>query len=254
MKVDFIAENNEAGRDRGKTNSLAEDEIHICSASLLDYENELDYLTSILSEDERVRAKKFKFSKDEKLFILARGILRCLLASYLDTFPENIKIVYGLWGKPCLEEGSLLHFNVSHSGIHALYAFTCNYEVGVDLEYIDENINLKEVDLNMFSSIEQEYLKVSNDKVQAFFNIWVGMEAILKTLGKGWLSSEQTIQSRNSNLLIHSLMNSPDNIKISYPVYFNCIPGYASAVFVDGPFLFLHHYKFNHHPLQKFKR
>jgi hypothetical protein len=44
---------------------LTSDEVHIWSASLSEDENDIDYFTSLLSQDERERASSFRFSKDQ---------------------------------------------------------------------------------------------------------------------------------------------------------------------------------------------
>jgi 4'-phosphopantetheinyl transferase len=225
---------------------ISKDEAHIWSASLLTHEYNLEYFLSILSKDERERAERFKFYKDKKQFIIARGILRCLLAAYLNDSPQSVEIVYGLLGKPCLTgEKPPLFFNISHSGPYALYAITREYEVGVDLECIDKNFDLENMAFNIFSPQERTYWETlePREKEEGFFKIWVCKEAILKAQGKGWLETEKEA----SWIDIKFLKNSGELLlkgNIEYPYYFNCIPGYASALFVNGPSLRLRQFKY----------
>lgn len=225
---------------------LSSDKVHIWAASLLDHEYNLEYFLSVLSEDEHKRARSFKFYKDMKQFVIARGILRCLLASYLDAVPQNMEIAYGLLGKPCIAGAQPpLYFNISHSGFHVLYAFTQKYEVGVDLECIDKNMDLENIVLSMFSPQEQAYWEAlkPEEKKEGFFKVWVCKEAILKAIGKGWLETKK----ETSWIDINFLKNPQELIlthKIEYPYYFNCIPGYASGLFVKGPPLHLRQYKY----------
>lgn len=226
--------------------SISGDEVHIWSASLLEHEYKFEYFLDILSQDERERAQSFRFCKDKKRFVISRGILRCLLASYLGEEPQDIEIAYGLSGKPCLAgEKPPLCFNLSHSGSYALYAITRNYEVGIDLEYIDKNLDLESIVLEIFSPQEQDYWKSLEfgEKEEGFFKIWVCKEAILKALGKGWLETEK----EKSWIDIKVLQNSGEPLlkgRVEYPYYFSCIPGYASGLFVNGPPLWLCHYKY----------
>ena len=227
-----------------KRASLKEDEAHVWLASLIDHEKNIPYFRSLLSKDELERAGSFKFLKDQNYFIIGRGLLRCLLAEYLDRCPNDLEIVYGLWGKPCLSKEALLYFNLSHSGGYALYAFTRHYEVGIDLEYIDENLEIENIALNAFSSDELYcWKKLSlEDRLIGFFKLWACKEAYLKALGKGWLGKEQPIKFGSSIFCeekqnVNYLTSTP-----SYPCYFECIPGYASAIFVNGPSLRLLRY------------
>ena len=141
---------------------LKADEVHIWCASLLDPQNDETYFFSLLSEDERERAHRFTFPNDQRRYIISRGILRCLLAKYLNELPHNIEIIYGLWGKPCLLPERSLHFNISHSGDYILYALTLAHEVGVDIEFMDENIEIEDIISNIFSNQELNLWKKNN--------------------------------------------------------------------------------------------
>src|SRR3979409_2142049 len=66
----------------------------------------------------------------------AGGALRDVLAAYLETSPEAIRIVDGAHGKPELAGGEL-HFNLSHSGDVGLVAVAAEREVGGDVQRTD---------------------------------------------------------------------------------------------------------------------
>lgn len=209
--------------------------VHIWSACLSESEKDIPYFISILSEDERQKAEKFKFSRDRNFSIVSRGILRCLLGKYLEKSPKNIEIIYGLWGKPCLI-GQPLYFNLSHSRDCALYAITQNYEVGVDLEYIDSSLDLEAIALSILSPQELAFWESikPEEKLNTFFKHWVCKEAFLKALGKGWLNDQQTTPLKESDRLKNDNKNSERTEKMTTPYCFETIPGYASALFIDG--------------------
>jgi len=222
---------------------LNANEVHIWSACLLGDENNMDYFYSILSEDERERAASFRFFKDQRRFTMTRGILRYLLSHYLGQMPESIEFIYGLWGKPCLSEDKSLHFNVSHSGDYALYAVTLGYEVGIDLEYIDKSLALGDMVVHIFSAAELKEWKTLDpqERINAFFRRWVSKEAFLKASGKGWLEDRED----KKEFPFHTKRSSKkrglnDEMKNLY--YFECISGYASALFVEGELLRPLHY------------
>lgn len=213
---------------------LKDDQVHICSAFLPVHNEDIVHFASMLSKDECERASKFRFARDQHRFIVARGIFRILLSQYLKCKPKDIEIVYGLWGKPALLEENQLRFNISHSGEYALYALTRHYEIGIDLEYINEDLELESMALSLFSSQKATYWDTlsSEEKVKFFFKYWVCKEASLKASGKGLLSDEW----KNSSSMEKTM---------EYSHYFECIPDYASALFIDGPPLQPVYYKWN---------
>jgi 4'-phosphopantetheinyl transferase len=221
---------------RKEIRELKPDELHIWSCSLMEKAYDVDYLRTILSEDEKEKAKKFKFLKDQQHFIVARGYLRCLLALYLNQLPEHIKIVYGLWGKPQVA-GNSLYFNLSHSKGAILYAFVRSYDVGIDLEHINEHIDVEEMALTLLSSQDLSYWNsmTPKAKINAFFRFWVSREAFLKCVGKGLVDSEKNNQF---GAFLFSSSSSRNFLfqKTNFSSYlFECFPGYAGACFVKGP-------------------
>lgn len=123
---------------------LAESSLHVWRADL---SAAFDAAAELLSADEKERAQRFAFASDRERWLRARGILRALLGSYLDLDPSSLRFSAGTHGKPALvvETGRTgsssadLHFNLSHSGGLALYAFSSS-EVGVDVEVeLDRN-------------------------------------------------------------------------------------------------------------------
>ena len=215
-------------------------EVHIWSACLLEDRNNMDYFYSILSEDECERTNGFKFFKDQRRFTMTRGILRCLLSRYLGQTPESIEFIYGLWGKPCLSGDTPLRFNVSHSGDYALYAITHHYEVGIDLEYINKNLELEDIAFHIFSAAELMDWKNLDlqERTNTFFKRWVSREAFLKASGKGWLEDKKELEfnAKKKSQKGH-LTDEATNL-----YYFERIPGYASALFVEGESLHPLHY------------
>ncbi|MBX9621530.1 MAG: 4'-phosphopantetheinyl transferase superfamily protein [Alphaproteobacteria bacterium] len=219
--------------------------MHIWSACLSENEANLPCFTSLLSQDEQKKASHFKFSKDQKKYTISRGILRTLLVEYLGKPLQKIEILYGLWGKPCLPKEKTLSFNLSHSGDYALYAFTQRYEVGIDVEYIDESLELEDMARTVFSTTEFYHWRALNtqEKIHFFFNHWVSKEAYLKASGKGWLESKHALTLTKINDLTQEFKSDlRKEAKIIYPYCFEAIPDYASAIFIEGPPLKPFHY------------
>jgi 4'-phosphopantetheinyl transferase len=213
------------------------DEIHVWNISFLDFTNDIVFFTTLLSQEEIVRARAYKFLADQNRFILGRGLLRYLIAKYLNVQIQAVHITYGYWGKPCIAQKSGLYFNISHSGDYALYAFTRYHEVGIDLEYINANMDLDEIVTDMFSKEDLVYWETlrEQDRVYSFFKYWVYKEAFLKANEKGWLSEKTTLSFKEISLFQQKLVLDKPYSKINYPYFFDCRSEYASALYVKGP-------------------
>jgi len=166
---------------------LPQHEIHVWRASLGRNSACLQELVKTLSSDELDRANRFHFEADRSRFIIARGILRNILSYYLGIEPHQLQFCYGSHGKPALKTCDLLHFNLSHSQDLALYAFTRDRQIGIDLEYVRHLPGLDQIVAQFFSIRERAtFLALpSSQQPAAFFHGWTCKEAILKALGDG---------------------------------------------------------------------
>lgn len=93
-------------------------------------------LWGLLSDDERSRAERFRFARDRRRYVVARGTLRRLLAARLGCPADTVSFAYGTFGKPTLRDAGPLSFNLSHCDDLAVLAVTDGASVGVDLERI----------------------------------------------------------------------------------------------------------------------
>src|SRR5947207_13825915 len=85
---------------------LREDEVHLWITPLTAPAEKLSYFNSILSVDERERARRFRKISDGNRYLVARGLLRCLLGSYVAETPDRLQFTYGVFGKPSLSNES----------------------------------------------------------------------------------------------------------------------------------------------------
>ena len=147
-------------------------------------------LYDVLAPDERARADRFRFEEDRRRFTVARGVLRSILALYLDVEPAAIEFRYGAHGKPSLAEtvdGCDVRFNLSHSYGLALHAFAIGREVGVDVEHMRADTDVMGVARHSFSPGEVEALSSlpAGQRREGFFNGWTRKEAFIKAHGEG---------------------------------------------------------------------
>jgi 4'-phosphopantetheinyl transferase len=130
--------------------TLNDGEAHIWRAYLDVNKSLQNSFLKLLSPDEKNRAQKFRFTKDGRNFIIARGILRSLIGKYLKINPAEISFQYSEFGKPSFANNNSLHFNISHSQNIALFAFIKKFNIGVDVEFVNPILNLKTSPQNFF--------------------------------------------------------------------------------------------------------
>lgn len=175
---------------------LAPGEVHVWCAPLDLGSASAAALVECLSVDERARAERFRLEQDRRRYMAARGVLRQLLARYLGAAPEFLRLEYGARGKPELAPGWAgdMRFNVSHAGTFALYAFTLERRVGVDLERVREVPNAERVARRVFppDELESWLALAAEDRLAGFFSRWTRLEALAKMHGGGvwWIAGE----------------------------------------------------------------
>jgi len=173
-----------------ETLRLGSNEVHVWRADLKFKASGLHSLQQILSADEKARARRFHFQKDREHFVVARGLLRTILARYLEMDPSQLRFWYSPYGKPALasEFGrNGLRFNVSHSHGIALYAMTCGRELGVDVEFNRTDLAEERIAERFFSPREVIALRAlpANMQQEAFITCWTRKEAYIKARGEG---------------------------------------------------------------------
>lgn len=141
-------------------------------------------LTEFLSEEERARAARFVFERDQKRFAVARGRMREVLAATLGVRPSALAFAVSAHGKPALISGELT-FNLSHSGGLAALGISRGPAIGVDIE--EERPLKEDVAGRFFSAREVAALRALPEVEQlgAFYRCWTRKEAIVKAIGDG---------------------------------------------------------------------
>jgi 4'-phosphopantetheinyl transferase len=172
--------------------------VHLWTARLSDWKPSSIELGSIISRRERKRAERLVFPERRDDFILHRGLLRSILAKYLEEKPEQIRITISDSGKPILANHRL-EFNLSHSNDLMICGITAGARIGVDIQYIYPIESLDRVISKILATPEIELLNdvPKDERMELFFTIWTAKEALLKALGSGFQSPANTIQVIN---------------------------------------------------------
>lgn len=140
-------------------------------------------LVAGLSQAERARAARFRFSRDARRFAAARGWLRHVLATELGTAPAEVPLSE-LPGKPRLLEGPC--FNVSHAHELALVAVATG-QVGVDVEHAGAGpaaLHAADIACSPAEAAALRRLPPA-ERPDAFLWRWTAKEAYLKAKGLG---------------------------------------------------------------------
>jgi 4'-phosphopantetheinyl transferase len=166
------------------------EEVHVWRAALARTPREVEALKALLSDDELLRAERFHFRRDRESFIVARGTLREILSLYTGTPPKLLEFSYNAFGKPKLTGAhaeTRIRFNLSHAGGLALYALAAGREVGVDIEFVREDVPCEDLAASFFSRREVAALLAlpACERRRAFFDCWTRKEAYIKARGKG---------------------------------------------------------------------
>lgn len=149
---------------------------------------DLNRCETLLSNDELLRADRFYFERDRRRFVVARSKLRQLLGGYLEIAPTAIVFDYMKNGKPYIYSNSAqIHFNVSHSEEFAIYAISRTCHLGVDIEYLNREIDWQVLARRFFAHSEFTCLENLAQPIRerAFFACWTRKEAIVKATGDG---------------------------------------------------------------------
>ena len=143
--------------------------------------------SSELTGHELERAAKFRFDRDRERYIVAHVTLRLLLGRYLDMAPRSVPIVRLDGGKPTLEGDAPLAFNMSHASDLGLFGFRLEGAVGIDVERIRPNLEIRSIAERFFTPTESRQIENADDdtRFRHFFTTWVRKEAVLKAVGRG---------------------------------------------------------------------
>jgi 4'-phosphopantetheinyl transferase len=141
----------------------------------------------VLSADEHERAARLRFARDRRRFVVARGLLRTLLAERLGVGAAELEFDHGEQGKPRLRRETPLRFNLSHSGSLLAIALCEGRELGVDVEKIRDDLAAESIAGRFLPPPIADEIERCRGRARtdAFFRAWVRQEAYAKARGAG---------------------------------------------------------------------
>ncbi len=149
-------------------------------------------LLTILDLGEQVRADSFISEHNKHGFVIARALLRILIAAYCSCDPKQVAFHYGSYGKPVLDMPSHrsrnFGFNMSHSADAVVIALVADAEIGVDIEELSSGGTHSEVIADACLNAE-ESLRIKDlpksERPRTMLRYWAHKEACLKAIGCG---------------------------------------------------------------------
>ena len=230
-----------------KSNQL-DNEVHIWSAVLDQPKTVIDGYYSILSDYEREMVNKYKSEELKNRQIISKGVLRVLIAKYTNFSPNEINLYYNEFGKPFVSgdsDGNNLFFNLSHSDNIAVFIFSKNWNVGIDVERVKELADMESVVNLCFSESEKKWFgKIqSAKKKEIFYKIWTSKEAYIKAIGKGLSFSPNRIslvQKTDNELFINEINGDKDYSRWKL-ITFKPHPDFISSVVIENDSLTIKH-------------
>jgi len=209
--------------------------VHVWTLDLRMPERMVAKLIPILDSDERKRAESFRFEALRRSFVIAHGMLRCLIGNYLKSDAASIRFRNGPKGKPALRRPPYLQFSLTHSGNLAAFAFTSGCQIGLDLERIRTVEELEGIASRFFCPEEYaELLSLPPEhRERAFFLCWTRKEAYLKAIGDGLAAPldnfRVTLRSEEPARIMHIRHDSNEAERwILHDL--RLAPGYAAAL------------------------
>jgi 4'-phosphopantetheinyl transferase len=156
--------------------------------------------------------------------------------------PAQHRFRYNPYGKPSLSLPSGAHslrFNLSHSRQLALFAFSREMEVGIDVEYVRPDSIVEYITDQIFSPAERAMFRASSENIQSemFFSCWTHKEAYVKARGEGLSRALNEIDlSQHLKEPITFLNITDDSSNVSTWTIFDLHPdgAYRAALAVEG--------------------
>jgi 4'-phosphopantetheinyl transferase len=143
---------------------------------------------AVLSSEEAARAARFRFERDRAAFVARRVWLRHVLASYLKVPPAAIELEASSTGKLELARPAKtgLRFSASRSGRLAVYAVARHQPIGVDVETLEREADLRVAERAFGTEVAAALRALPPlERTRLFLTRWCLMEAAAKATGIG---------------------------------------------------------------------
>lgn len=179
-----------------------EEGIVLWKASLRQPDSTLTVFRSWLDDAEQQRIANMSTAALQRRALVARGLLRWLLAREQACAPQALVFAVGKHGKPSLvsDQRRIRDFNLSHSGEHLFVgivrASSPFSQIGVDLERENRRCHAERLAKRVLTENEYQTLNWYDAQTAQirFLRYWTLKEALSKALGQGFALGFENIE------------------------------------------------------------
>jgi 4'-phosphopantetheinyl transferase len=166
---------------------------------LLNVDDNINCITHDIIPSEQIRdIDKYRLPNDRNKRLLARSFLYTYLSDRYAI--NNFELNYNNYQKPHFKNHENISFSISYAGEYVVIAVSKDYDIGVDIEYVDESIDCDEIKSLIMCSYEENHynrLIEQYQKYSFFFELFNTKEAIIKCFGMGLFYDVQDINILN---------------------------------------------------------
>ena len=213
--------------DALKPDTLRKSAVHVWRSTTGAFRPD-DFL--VLSPEERERAERFRFEEHSNAYAHSHAMMRRVLSRYVGIAPHDLRFTQGPYGKRSLRD-SEIRFNLSHSSNLVVVA-VASCEVGVDVEYMRDDVDFLEIAKSFFSPREYALVARAGAAIrQTFYRIWTCKEAYMKARGMGFSLPPQAFDVCGESG--PGVLNAEDQTGWSLSEI-HCADEYAAALAAEG--------------------
>jgi 4'-phosphopantetheinyl transferase len=143
----------------------------------------------LLAPDERQRQQQYRFQRDRDQFLLARVLVRTMLAHFSGYPSQDFRFESNAHGKPRVSDPPEFpfQFNLTHTAGLVACALTSQHDIGIDAEDSGRSVSSLELARRFFAPAEVAALECEPPERQAaaFMQFWTLKEAYVKARGQG---------------------------------------------------------------------
>jgi 4'-phosphopantetheinyl transferase len=163
--------------------AIAQGEVQVWCARV--NEAAVGAAVGLLNEEEQARMERMRLGITRHEFVVGRAMLRVLAGAATACGPHEVTIGVGEHGKPRVEG---VEFSMAHSHGLVVLALCREAAVGVDVEWMEREIEALEIAQSTFAPGEVKRIEQAAEgaeRARAFFAVWTRKEAMVKAHGQG---------------------------------------------------------------------
>ena len=203
-----------------------------------------------LSPEEASYTSTIIHPRQRESYIIARGILRYLVAWLTEKKLHNIHIVRADTGKPFItgrEDGTDIQFNISYTDELLCIGLSLGYKIGIDVERRRSVRHQVDISNYAFSKSESEWISSLDQSCMngAFLRTWTRKEAVLKCFGGTVAQHMHSFSVPRCENAGKWVLSSDQLEGLQHPVSlmdFECLDQYIGSVCWEGSYTPPSHY------------